>query len=244
MSFLSDIATALAIILVSCGVNLTEISGGEVSVPAAIATEAPATTESATPEPTAESETDPAQPAASPEATASADVQSAQSAVAASFVTEAEVESDVQTLATQMYAGIISGVKYQAPAIVEDNADTHLSTRWVDYMAASTARDDSTKLTAFSRPGVVPAFRSMYADGEYIVAVSDCTVTLKNASSETQETRLTFTLKYANNVSGRKIVSIDINGDADYDTLKSALDAGADVSAINASVDSAISALN
>ena len=36
MSFLSDIATALAIILVSCGVNLTEISGGEVSVPAAI----------------------------------------------------------------------------------------------------------------------------------------------------------------------------------------------------------------
>ena len=244
MSFLSDIATALAIILVSCGVNLTEISGGEVSVPAAIATEAPATTGSATPEPTAESETDPAQPAASPEATASADVQSAQSAVTASFVTEAEVESDVQTLATQMYAGIISGVKYQAPAIVEDNADTHLSTRWVDYMAASTARDDSTKLTAFSRPGVVPAFRSMYADGAYIVAVSDCTVTLKNASSETQETRLTFTLKYANNVSGRKIVSIDINGDADYDTLKSALDAGADVSAIDASVDSAISALN
>ena len=244
MSFLSDIATALAIILVSCGVHLTEISGGEVSVPAAIATEAPATTESATPEPTAESETDPAQPAASPEATAPADVQSAQSAVAASFVTEAEVESDVQTLATQMYAGIISGVKYQAPAIVEDNADTHLSTRWVDYMAASTARDDSTKLTAFSRPGVVPAFRSMYADGAYIVAVSDCTVTLKNASSETQETRLTFTLKYANNVSGRKIVSIDINGDADYDTLKSALDAGADVSAIDASVDSAISALN
>ena len=244
MSFLSDIATALAIILVSCGVNLTEISGGEVSVPTAIATEAPATTESATPEPTAESETDPAQPAALPEATAPADVQSAQSAVAASFVTEAEVESDVQTLATQMYAGIISGVKYQAPAIVEDNADTHLSTRWVDYMAASTARDDSTKLTAFSRPGVVPAFRSMYADGAYIVAVSDCTVTLKNASSETQETRLTFTLKYANNVSGRKIVSIDINGDADYDTLKSALDAGADVSAIDASVDSAISALN
>ena len=244
MSFLSDIATALAIILVSCGVNLTEISGGEVSVPAAIATEAPATTESATPEPTAESETDPAQPAASPETTAPADVQSAQSAVAASFVTEAEVESDVQTLATQMYAGIISGVKYQAPAVVEDNADTHLSTRWVDYMAASTARDDSTKLTAFSRPGVVPAFRSMYADGEYIVAVSDCTVTLKNASSETQETRLTFTLKYANNVSGRKIVSIDINGDADYDTLKSALDAGADVSAIDASVASAISALN
>ena len=244
MSFLSDIATALAIILVSCGVNLTEISGGEVSVPAAIATEAPATTGSATPEPTAESETDPAQPAASPEATASADVQSAQSAVTASFVTEAEVESDVQTLATQMYAGIISGVKYQAPAIVEDNADTHISTRWVDYMAASTARDDSTKLTAFSRPGVVPAFRSMYADGAYIVAVSDCTVTLKNASSETQETRLTFTLKYANNVSGRKIVSIDINGDADYDTLKSALDAGADVSAIDASVDSAISALN
>lgn len=244
MSFLSDIATALAIILVSCGVNLTEISGGEVSVPAAIATEAPATTESATPEPTAESETDPAQPAASPEAAASADVQSAQSAVTASFVTEAEVESDVQTLATQMYAGIISGVKYQAPAIVEDNAYTHLSTRWVDYMAASTARDDSTKLTAFSRPGVVPAFRSMYADGAYIVAVSDCTVTLKNASSETQETRLTFTLKYANNVSGRKIVSIDINGDADYDTLKSALDAGADVSAIDASVDSAISALN
>lgn len=244
MSFLSDIATALAIILVSCGVNLTEISGGEVSVPAAIATEAPATTESATPEPTAESETDPAQPAASPEAAASADVQSAQSAVTASFVTEAEVESDVQTLATQMYAGIISGVKYQAPAIVEDNADTHLSTRWVDYMAASTARDDSTKLTAFSRPGVVPAFRSMYADGAYIVAVSDCTVTLKNASGETQETRLTFTLKCANNVSGRKIVSIDINGDADYDTLKSALDAGADVSAIDASVDSAISALN
>lgn len=244
MSFLSDIATALAIILVSCGVNLTEISGGEVSVPAAIATEAPATTGSATPEPTAESETDPAQPAASPEAAASADVQSAQSAVTASFVTEAEVESDVQTLATQMYAGIISGVKYQAPAIVEDNADTHLSTRWVDYMAASTARDDSTKLTAFSRPGVVPAFRSMYADGAYIVAVSDCTVTLKNASSETQETKLTFTLKYANNVSGRKIVSIDINGDADYDTLKSALDAGADVSAIDASVDSAISALN
>ena len=244
MSFLSDIATALAIILVSCGVNPTESSGGEVSVPAAIATEAPATTESATPEPTAESETDPAQPAASPEASASADVQSAQSAVTASFVTEAEVESDVQTLATQMYAGIISGVKYQAPAIVEDNADTHLSTRWVDYMAASTARDDSTKLTAFSRPGVVPAFRSMYADGAYIVAVSDCTVTLKNASSETQETRLTFTLKYANNVSGRKIVSIDINGDADYDTLKSALDAGADVSAIDASVDSAISALN
>ena len=244
MSFLSDIATALAIILVSCGVNLTEISGGEVSVPAAIATEAPATTESATTEPTAESETDPAQPAASPEAAASADVQSSQSAVTASFVTEAEVESDVQTLATQMYAGIISGVKYQAPAIVEDNADTHLSTRWVDYMAASTARDDSTKLTAFSRPGVVPAFRSMYADGAYIVAVSDCTVTLKNASSETQETRLTFTLKYANNVSGRKIVSIDINGDADYDTLKSALDAGADVSAIDASVDSAISALN
>ena len=244
MSFLSDIATALAIILVSCGVNLTEISGGEVSVPAAIATEAPATTESVTPEPTAESETDPAQPAASPEAAASADVQSAQSAVTASFVTEAEVESDVQTLATQMYAGTISGVKYQAPAIVEDNADTHLSTRWVDYMAASTARDDSTKLTAFSRPGVVPAFRSMYADGAYIVAVSDCTVTLKNASSETQETRLTFTLKYTNNVSGRKIVSIDINGDADYDTLKSALDAGADVSAIDASVDSAISALN
>lgn len=244
MSFLSDIATALAIILVSCGVNLTEISGGEVSVPAAIATEAPVTTESATPEPTAESETDPAQPAASPEATASADVQSAQSAVTASFVTEAEVESDVQTLATQMYAGIISGVKYQAPAIVEDNADTHLSTRWVDYMAASTARDDSTKLTAFSRPGVVPAFRSMYADGAYIVAVSDCTVTLKNASGETQENRLTFTLKYANNVSGRSIVSIDINGDADYDTLKSALDAGADVSAIDASVDSAISALN
>ena len=244
MSFLSDIATALAIILVSCGVNLTEISGGEVSVPAAIATEAPATTESATPEPTAESETDPAQPAASPEAAASADVQSAQSAVTASFVTEAEVESDVQTLATQMYAGIISGVKYQAPAIVEDNADTHLSTRWVDYMAASTARDDSTKLTAFSRPGVVPAFRSMYADGAYIVAVSDCTVTLKNASSETQETRLTFTLKYANNVSGRKIVSIDINGDADYDTFKSALDAGADISVIDASVDSAISALN
>lgn len=244
MSFLSDIATALAIILVSCGVNLTEISGGEVSVPAAIATEAPATTESATPEPTAESETDPAQPAASPEAAASADVQSAQSAVTASFVTEAEVESDVQTLATQMYVGIISGVKYQAPAIVEDNADTHLSTRWVDYMAASTARDDSTKLTAFSRPGVVPAFRSIYADGAYIVAVSDCTVTLKNASSETQETRLTFTLKYANNVSGRSIVSIDINGDADYDTLKSALDAGADVSAIDASVDSAISALN
>ena len=244
MSFLSDIATALAIILVSCGVNLTEISGGEVSVPAAIATEAPATTGSATPEPTAESETDPAQPAASPEAAASADVQSAQSAVTASFVTEAEVESDVQTLATQMYAGIISGVKYQAPAIVEDNADTHLSTRWVDYMAASTARDDSTKLTAFSRPGVVPAFRSMYADGAYIVAVSDCTVTLKNASSETQETRLTFTLKYANNVSGRNIVSIDINGDADYDTLKLALDAGADVSAIDASVDSAISALN
>ena len=244
MSFLSDIATALAIILVSCGVNLTEISGGEVSVPAAIATEAPATTESATPEPTAESETDPAQPAASPEATASADVQSAQSAVTASFVTEAEVESDVQTLATQMYAGIISGVKYQAPAIVEDNADTHLSTRWVDYMAASTARDDSTKLTAFSRPGVVPAFRSIYADGAYIVAVSDCTVTLKNASGETQETRLTFTLKYANNVSERKRVSIDINGDADYDTLKSALDAGADVSAIDASVDSAISALN
>lgn len=244
MSFLSDIATALAIILVSCGVNLTEISGGEVSVPAAIATEAPATTESATPEPTAESETDPAQPAASPEATASADVQSAQSAVTASFVTEAEVESDVQTLATQMYAGIISGVKYQAPAIVEDNAATHLSTRWVDYMAASTARDDSTKLTAFSRPGVVPAFRSMYADGAYIVAVSDCTVTLKNASSETQENRLTFTLKYANNLSGRKIVSIDINGDADYDTLKSALDAGADISVIDASVDSAISALN
>lgn len=244
MSFLSDIATALAIILVSCGVNLTEISGGEVSVPAAIATEAPTTTGSATPEPTAESETDPAQPAASPEATASADVQSAQSAVTASFVTEAEVESDVQTLATQMYAGIISGVKYQAPAIVEDNADTHLSTRWVDYMAASTARDDSTKLTAFSRPGVVPAFRSMYADGAYIVAVSDCTVTLKNASSETQETRLTFTLKYTNNVSGRKIVSIDINGNADYDTLKSALDAGADISAIDASVDSAISALN
>ena len=244
MSFLSDIATALAIILVSCGVNLTEISGGEVSVPAAIATEAPATTESATPEPTAESETDPAQPAASPEATASADVQSAQSAVTASFVTEAEVESDVQTLATQMYAGIISGVKYQAPAIVEDNADTHLSTRWVDYMAASTARDDSTKLTAFSRPGVVPAFRSIYADGAYIVAVSDCTVTLKNASGETQETRLTFTLKDANNVSERKRVSIDINGDADYDTLKSALDAGADVSAIDASVDSAISALN
>lgn len=244
MSFLSDIATALAIILVSCGVNLTEISGGEVSVPAAIATEAPATTESATPEPTAESETDPAQPAASPEAAASADVQSAQSAVTASFVTEAEVESDVQMLATQMYAGIISGVKYQAPAIVEDNADTHLSTRWVDYMAASTARDDSTKLTAFSRPGVVPAFRSMYADGAYIVAVSDCTVTLKNASSETQESRLTFTLKYANNVSGRKIVSIDINGDADYDTLKSALDAGADISVIDASVDSAISALN
>ena len=244
MSFLSDIATALAIILVSCGVNLTEISGGEVSVPAAIATEAPATTESATPEPTAESETDPAQPAASPEAAASADVQSAQSAVTASFVTEAEVESDVQTLVTQMYAGIISGVKYQAPAIVEDNADTHLSTRWVDYMAASTARDDSTKLTAFSRPGVVPAFRSMYADGAYIVAVSDCTVTLKNASSETQETRLTFTLKYANNVSGRSIVSIDINGDADYDTLKSALDAGADISVIDASVDSAISALN
>lgn len=244
MSFLSDIATALAIILVSCGVNLTEISGGEVSVPAAIATEAPTTTGSATPEPTAESETDPAQPAASPEAAASADVQSAQSAVTASFVTEAEVESDVQTLATQMYAGIISGVKYQAPAIVEDNADTHLSTRWVDYMAASTARDDSTKLTAFSRPGVVPAFRSMYADGAYIVAVSDCTVTLKNASGETQENRLTFTLKYANNVSGRKIVSIDINGDADYDTLKSALDAGADVSAIDASVDSAISALN
>lgn len=111
MSFLSDIATALAIILVSCGVNLTEISGGEISVPAAIATEAPTTTGSATPEPTAESETDPAQPAASPEATASADVQSAQSAVTASFVTEAEVESDVQTLATQMYAGIISGVK-------------------------------------------------------------------------------------------------------------------------------------
>ena len=244
MSFLSDIATALAIILVSCGVNLTEISGGEVSVPAAIATEVPATTESATPEPTAESETDPTQPAASPEVAASADVQSAQSAVTASFVTEAEVESDVQTLATQMYAGIISGVKYQAPAIVEDNADTHLSTRWVDYMAASTARDDSTKLTAFSRPGVVPAFRSMYADGAYIVAVSDCTVTLKNASSETQENRLTFTLKYANNVSGRSIVSIDINGDADYDTLKSALDAGADVSAIDASVDSAISALN
>lgn len=244
MSFLSDIATALAIILVSCGVNLTEISGGEVSVPAAIATEAPTTTGSATPEPTAESETDPAQPAASPEATASADVQSAQSAVTASFVTEAEVESDVQTLATQMYAGIISGVKYQAPAIVEDNADTHLSTRWVDYMAASTARDDSTKLTAFSRPGVVPAFRSMYADGAYIAAVSDCTVTLKNASGETQENRLTFTLKYANNVSGRNIVSIDINGDADYDTLKSALDAGADVSAIDASVDSAISALN
>ncbi len=244
MSFLSDIATALAIILVSCGVNLTEISGGEVSVPAAIATEAPATTESATPEPTAESETDPAQPAASPEAATSADLQSAQSAVTASFVTEVEVESDVQTLATQMYAGIISGVKYQAPAIVEDNADTHLSTRWVDYMAASTARDDSTKLTAFSRPGVVPAFRSMYADGAYIVAVSDCTVTLKNASNETQETRLTFTLKYTNNVSGRKIVSIDINGDADYDTLKSALDAGADVSAIDASVDSAISALN
>ena len=244
MSFLSDIATALAIILVSCGVNLTEISGGEVSVPAAIATEAPATTESATPEPTAESESNPAQPAASPEAAASADVQSAQSDVTASFVTETEVESDVQTLATQMYAGIISGAKYQAPAIVEDNADTHLSTRWVDYMAASTARDDSTKLTAFSRPGVVPAFRSMYADGAYIVAVSDCTVTLKNASSETQETRLTFTLKYANNVSGRKIVSIDINGDADYDTLKSALDAGADVSAIDASVDSAISALN
>lgn len=244
MSFLSDIATALAIILVSCGVNLTEISGGEVSVPAAIATEAPATTESATPEPTAESESNPAQPAASPEAAASADVQSAQSDVTASFVTEAEVESDVQTLATQMYAGIISGVKYQAPAIVEDNADTHLSTRWVDYMAASTARDDSTKLTAFSRPGVVPAFRSMYADGAYIVAVSDCTVTLKNASSETQENRLTFTLKYANNVSGRSIVSIDINGDADYDTLKSALDAGADVSAIDASVDSAISALN
>ena len=244
MSFLSDIATALAIILVSCGVNLTEISGGEVSVPAAIATEAPATTESATPEPTAESETDPAQPAASPEAAASADVQSAQSAVTASFVTEAEVESDVQTLATQMYAGIISGVKYQAPAIVEDNTDTHLSTRWVDYMAASTARDDSTKLTAFSRPGVVPAFRSMYADGAYIVAVSDCTVTLKNASSETQENRLTFTLKYANNVSGRSIVSIDINGDADYDTLKSALDADADISVIDASVDSAISALN
>lgn len=244
MSFLSDIATALAIILVSCGVNLTEISGGEVSVPAAIATEAPATTESVTPEPTVESESNPAQPAASPEAAASADVQSAQSAVTASFVTEAEVESDVQTLATQMYAGIISGVKYQAPAIVEDNADTHLSTRWVDYMAASTARDDSTKLTAFSRPGIVPAFRSMYADGAYIVAVSDCTVTLKNASSETQETRLTFTLKYANNVSGRKIVSIDINGDADYDTLKSALDAGADVSAIDASVDSAISAFN
>ena len=153
MSFLSDIATALAIILVSCGVNLTEISGGEVSVPAAIATEAPATTESATPEPTAESETDPAQPAASPEATASADVQSAQSAVTASFVTEAEVESDVQTLATQMYAGIISGVKYQAPAIVEDNADTHLSTRWVDYMAASTARDDSTKPDSIFPPG-------------------------------------------------------------------------------------------
>ena len=244
MSFLSDIATALAIILVSCGVNLTEISGGEVSVPAAIATEAPAATESATSDPTAEPEADPAQPAVSPEATASADVQSAQSAVAASFVTEAEVESDVQTLATQIYAGIISGVKYQAPAIVEDNADTHLSTRWVDYMAASTARDDSTKPIAFSRPGVVPAFRSMYADGAYIVAVSDCTVTLKNASGETQETRLTFTLKYANNVSGRSIVSIDINGDADYDTLKSALPAGADVSAIDASVDSAISVLN
>lgn len=237
MTFISDIATTLAIILVACGVNLTDMTNGNVSVPAAIATEAPATTESATAEPTGEPSADPAQPETSPDALAAQDV------AIADFVTENDVVGDVQSLATQMYAGIISGVKYQAPTVVEDNADTHLSTRWVDYVAAKTARDDSTKLIAFLRPGVVPEFKSMYADGEYIVAQADCTITLKTASGANQEAKLGFMLKYADSAAGRSIVALSISGDADYDTLKAMLPSDADMSAMDASVDAAISAL-
>lgn len=242
MTFLSDIATALVVVLMACGVNLTDMTQGNVQVDS---TAEPVATEVVTPEATSEPTQDPVATEQSVQATAAPTENQTAAATAqvASFITESNVSTDVQTLATQMYAGIISGVKYQAPDIVEDNADTHLTTRWVDYMAASTARDDSTKLTAFSRPGVVPQVKTIYVSGSNMIAMADCTITLKTAAQTTQEVKLTFTLKYANTASGRSIIAIDVSGDADYDTLKAMLPTGYDISAIDKSVDAAISAL-
>ena len=242
MTFLSDIATALVVVLMACGVNLTDMTQGNVQPDSPAE---PVATEILTPENTPEPTQEPVvteQPVAAT-AAPTENPTTAAGALVESFLTESDVSTDVQTLATQMYAGIISGVKYQAPDIVEDNADTHLSTRWVDYKAASTARDDSTKLTAFSRPGVVPQVKTIYVSGSNMIAIADCTITLKTAAQATQEVKLTFTLKYANTASGRSIISLDISGDADYDTLKAMLPADCDISAIDQSVDAAISAL-
>ena len=241
MSFLSVLATIVAVLLMAFGVNLTALVGGEpapvATVAPAAATDAPQPDASVSPDPSATAEAT-AEPTPEPSAQPTSGAE-----VVDGFISRDDAEADVQTLATGMYAGIMSGAAYARPEILADTDATHLALRWVDYETARYAVAGDDKLTAFARPGVVPQTRAMFMEGELIVAQVDCALSLKTASGGDVNTRLTFVLKYEQSGDSGVIVALEIVGDDDYDALRAQLADGADSAAIDAAVDAAIAAL-
>lgn len=233
MTFLSGLAALIAILLMVFGVNLTELAEG--------------------PRPTAQVEATGAPTAGAPEDTPAPEAPSDAPAptqtltVSASWLDEDAARADAQSLLTALYGGMM-GESYTAPAFVVYNADTRLAARWVDYMRARMALDESVRLASFNRPGIVPELVGMQAvedqAAERLRVITSCQVSLNTASGEEYARQLTLLLTYELGADGsQRVVAIDMEGDSDYDALRQAASGCTTVEAIDAAVDAAIAAL-
>ncbi|MGI6183584.1 MAG: hypothetical protein ACOYIH_05710 [Candidatus Fimadaptatus sp.] len=231
MSFLSSLATAVAVLLTTFGVDLNSVAGIDMPVP----------TEMSTTEVTAA----PAETAAASEAPTGAVLPSIAPAdgMVSDLVTREQAQSDAQTLLTRMCASVMSGNPYAAPDFVADAPGTRIAARWSEYMSARTGGADDTRIVAFSRPGVAPKFKTMYSLGGELVVELDCTISLKTASGGDAVSTFTLSLGYVDKGGARSITSIGMAGDAGFDALKSAVGDAQDAAAIDAAIDAAIAAL-
>lgn len=233
MTFLSGLATLLAILLMVFGVNLTETGNAPASQTQDAAPHLTDALPSQSPAAGTQGET--------PAGTASAPDQLAASE---SWLSQADALRDAQTLVTSMFNAASGERAYTPPAFVSDTDGTRLAVRWVDYLRARTALSPDTKLAAFKRPGVVPVLKGIYADGERLMSVSECLVSMQTASAADYESSIVLKLIYERDSQGRPVVvNIDISGDSDFDALKSAAGENADAAKIDGAVDAAIAGL-
>ena len=237
MHFLSTLAVIITVVLLFFGVNLTgknDITTPPDALPTAeiAGTETPTTpepesNEDQTAAPTPTDEIVPTMQPADPSPTN----------VVERVVSEAEAREDVQALVTGMFNSIITNTPYTAPDFVEDNADTHLALRWVDYKGNKLAE---TKLSSFSPNGGVTVDEkpTSYAEADLTVYEVKCNVVIDTESGTPYEQELTYKLSYSVNEAGqRSVKKLELIDDADYNELQNNLEANADVAAIDAYVD-------
>ncbi len=234
MTLLSWLAALLAMLLMAFGVNLSELSGDVQGGTPAVATQAP--------------QVAPSDAAQAPGATeqALAPTDAAQGAV--DWLDQDAVLADAQSLVTALYGGMM-GESYTAPAFVADTAGTRLAARWVDYMRVRMARSEETQLKSFNRPGVVPTLNSIQAvagaEPERVRAEVACKLSLNTVTGGEYTKNLTLRMTYERTSDGtEKVVEIDIDGDAAYDTLGIVTSGHTTIDEIDAAVDSAIASLS